>query len=70
MPSLWKVKPRLTYINIDDDKIELLDAREYVGVMSEAIDEQLKAKHGADVSVLNTAPPVRRRGAACRHYER
>ena len=33
--------PDWTYINIDDDKIELLDAREYVGVMSEAIDEQL-----------------------------
>ena len=53
--------PGWTYINIDDDKIELLDAREYVGVMSEAIDEQLKAKHGADVSVLNIGPPVRRR---------
>ena len=48
--------PDWTYINIDDDKIELLDAREYVGVMSEAIDEQLKAKHGADVSVLNIGP--------------
>ena len=35
--------PDWTYINIDDDKIELLDAREYVGVMSEAVDEQLKA---------------------------
>ena len=34
--------PDWTYISIDDDKIELLDAREYVGVMSEAIDEQLK----------------------------
>ena len=48
--------PDWTYINIDDDKIELLDAREYVGVMSEAIDEQLKVKHGADVSVLNIGP--------------
>ena len=54
---MWKVKlPDWTYINIDDDKIELLDAREYVGVMSEAIDERLKAKHGADVSVLNIGP--------------
>ena len=44
------------YLNIVDDKIELLDAEEYVGVMSEAIDEQLKAKHGEDASVLNIGP--------------
>ena len=44
------------YLNIVDDKIELLDAEEYVGVMSEAIDEQLKEKHGADASVLNIGP--------------
>ena len=45
-----------TYINIVDDKIELLNAEEYVGTMSEAIDEQLKAKHGEDASVLNIGP--------------
>ena len=44
------------YLNIVDDKIELLDAEEYVGVMSEEIDEKLKEKHGADASVLNIGP--------------
>ena len=44
------------YLNIEDDKIELLDAEEYVGVMSEEIDEKLKEKHGADASVLNIGP--------------
>ena len=48
--------PEWTYINIVDDKIELLDAREYQGVMSEAMDEKLKEKHGADASVLNIGP--------------
>ena len=48
--------PDWTYINIVDDKIELLDAREYVGVMSEEIDEKLKEKHGQDASVLNIGP--------------
>ena len=48
--------PEWAYINIEDDKIELLDAREYVGMMSEAIDEQLKAKHGEEASVLNIGP--------------
>jgi len=48
--------PEWTYINIEDDKIELLNAEEYVGVMSEAIDEKLKEKHGADASVLNIGP--------------
>ena len=44
------------YLNIEDDKIELLDASEYTGVMSEEIDEKLKEKHGADASVLNIGP--------------
>ncbi|MBR2422133.1 MAG: aldehyde ferredoxin oxidoreductase family protein [Oscillospiraceae bacterium] len=44
------------YLNIVDDKIELLDAEEYVGVMSEEIDEKLKAKHGEEASVLNIGP--------------
>jgi len=44
------------YLNIEDDKIELLDAEEYVGVMSEEIDEKLKEKHGAEASVLNIGP--------------
>ena len=48
--------PEWCYLNIVDDKIELLDAREYVGVKSEAIDEMLKEKHGAEVSVLNIGP--------------
>ena len=48
--------PAWKYLNIEDDKIELLDAEEYVGVMSEEIDEKLKEKHGADASVLNIGP--------------
>ena len=44
------------YLSIADDKIELLDASEYVGVMSEELDEKLKAKHGEDASVLNIGP--------------
>ena len=34
--------PAWKYLNIEDDKIELLDAEEYVGVMSEEIDEKLR----------------------------
>ncbi|MEA5152524.1 MAG: aldehyde ferredoxin oxidoreductase family protein [Oscillospiraceae bacterium] len=48
--------PEWTYISIEDDKIELLDAREYLGVMSEEMDEKLKSRHGADCSVLNIGP--------------
>lgn len=48
--------PEWTYINIEDDKIELLDAGEYLGVMSEELDEKLKEKHGKDASVLNIGP--------------
>ena len=33
-----------TYINIVDDKIELLDARDYLGLYSEELDEKLKEK--------------------------
>jgi aldehyde:ferredoxin oxidoreductase len=50
------VAPEWTYLNIEDDKIELLDAREYLGVLSEEMDDKLKAKHGADASVLNIGP--------------
>ena len=42
-----------TYINIVDDQIELLDAREYLGMFSEELDEKLKEKHGKDASVLS-----------------
>ena len=45
--------PEWTYINIVDDKIELLDAREYLGLFSEELDEKLKEKHGKDSSVLS-----------------
>lgn len=48
--------PKWTYISISDDKIELLDAKEYLGMMSEALDSALKEKHGADASVLNIGP--------------
>lgn len=45
-----------TYISIEDDKIELHDATEYLGMMSEAIDDKLKEKHGTGSSVLNIGP--------------
>lgn len=45
-----------TYINIVDDKIELLDAREYFGMMSEELDDKLKSVHGEKASVLNIGP--------------
>ena len=48
--------PDWTYINIADDKIELLDARQYVGMMSEKVDDELKAVHGPKASVLNIGP--------------
>lgn len=48
--------PKWTYISIVDDKIELLSAEEYLGMMSEAMDTALKEKHGADASVLNIGP--------------
>lgn len=43
------------YINIMDDKIELLPADEYVGMKSEEIDEALKKVH-EKCSVLNIGP--------------
>ena len=45
-----------TYITIEDDKIELHNADEYVGMFSEKVDEVLKEKHGEDASVLNIGP--------------
>ena len=48
--------PDWTYISIEDDKIELHDAREYVGMMSEEMDETLREKHGKEASVLNIGP--------------
>ena len=48
--------PAWTYISIEDDKIELHTAEEYVGMMSEEVDDALKEKHGAGSSVLNIGP--------------
>lgn len=45
--------PEWTYINIEDDKIELLNAEQYLGMMSEALDEELKKVHGDKASVLS-----------------
>ena len=42
-----------TYISIEDDKIELHSAKEYTGLMSEELDDKLKAVHGAEASVLS-----------------
>lgn len=43
------------YINIEDDKIEILDAKDYVGMKSEQVDEELKKVH-PNCSVLNIGP--------------
>jgi aldehyde:ferredoxin oxidoreductase len=45
-----------TYISIVDDRIELLSAEKYVGMMSENLDAALKAVHGTSASVLNIGP--------------
>lgn len=45
-----------SYISIDDDKIELHDASDLVGMKSETIDDALKERHGQDFSVLNIGP--------------
>ena len=45
--------PEWTYLNIVDDKIELLPASEYLGMFSEELDDKLKEKHGKDASVLS-----------------
>lgn len=47
--------PEWTYINIDDDKIELLSAKDYVGMLSEEIDDKLKEAHPG-CHVLNIGP--------------
>lgn len=43
------------YINIEDDKIEILPADKYVGMLSEKVDEELKKVH-EKCSVLNIGP--------------
>lgn len=48
--------PEWSYISIEDDKIQLLDASEYLGMMSEEMDTKLKEKHGSTASVLNIGP--------------
>lgn len=48
--------PAWTYITVEDDKITLHSAASLLGLMSEAVDETLKKKHGADCSVLNIGP--------------
>lgn len=48
--------PEWAYIVIDDDKIEIRDASDLVGMKSEFIDDTLKERHGQDFSVLNIGP--------------
>lgn len=48
--------PEWSYIVIDDDKIEIRDASDLLGMKSELIDDTLKARHGSDFSVLNIGP--------------
>ena len=48
--------PEWTYISIDDDKIELHNADDLLGMKSELIDDTLKERHGKDFSVLNIGP--------------
>jgi aldehyde:ferredoxin oxidoreductase len=42
-----------TYISIVDDKIELHSAKEYLGLMSEELDDKLKVEYGTEASVLS-----------------
>ena len=44
-----------SYINIEDDKIEILPAAQYVGLHTEEVDEKLKEAH-PDCKVLNIGP--------------
>lgn len=48
--------PEWAYIVIDDDKIEIRDASDLVGMKSELIDDTLKERHGQEFSVLNIGP--------------
>lgn len=48
--------PEWAYIVIDDDKIEIRDASDLVGMKSELIYDTLKERHGQDFSVLNIGP--------------
>ena len=48
--------PEWAYIVIDDDKIEIRDASDLIGMKSELIDDTLKERHGQDFSVLNIGP--------------
>lgn len=48
--------PEWAYIVIDDDKIEIRDASDLVGMKSELIDDTLKERHGQNFSVLNIGP--------------
>ena len=48
--------PEWAYIVIDNDKIEIRDASDLVGMKSELIDDTLKERHGQDFSVLNIGP--------------
>ena len=43
------------YIHVEDDKIQILDGTSYAGMMSEAVDDALKAVHPG-CSVLNIGP--------------
>ena len=47
--------PEWTYINIEDEKIELLSAKDYIGMMSEETDAKLKETHPG-CHVLNIGP--------------
>ena len=47
--------PEWSYINIVDDKIEILPAADYVGKLSEEVDEKLKEAHPG-CRVLNIGP--------------
>ena len=47
--------PEWSYINIEDDKIEILPAAQYVGLHSEEVDDKLKEVH-PDCKVLNIGP--------------
>ena len=61
--------PEWAYIVIDDDKIEIRDASDLVGMKSELIDDTLKERHGQDFFGAEHWSSRRKESAARCHHE-
>lgn len=48
--------PHLVYVLVDDDRVEIRDARDYRGLGTHETEGRLKAEHGDDCSVLSIGP--------------